>query len=285
MEKLKSYYLMQAESQPEPIINITFEPLPEKTRLSPAYRAVLIAAVIILLTGTALAANTGWLMRIPEWIGGLTVDGSKVAVVEGYALPFSDEFRAYIDAGDWMREDSWDGENSFLTFAEDLDLTSLASVSEFFNIQIAQNSLMPTKSDDVYKVLVGYDPIFHTARISVFSNSTLNGDRLVSVFHRFRVSDDVDEIINFSSGYYDHLITEEVMEYYYISLINGIEALILPYSPRLARAMFSLDNIIYELHVETGIMQLNDDTLYNLDIGVAIDAAELLKEIIDSYHR
>jgi len=38
-------------------------------------------------------------MRIPEWIGGQTVDGSKIAVAEGYSLPFSDEFRAYIDAG------------------------------------------------------------------------------------------------------------------------------------------------------------------------------------------
>jgi len=58
-----------------------------------------------------------------------------------------------------------------------------------------------------------------------------------------------------------------------------------PYSPRLARAIFSLDNIIYELSIEAGVMQLNDDTLYNLDIGVTIDAVELLKEIIDSFHR
>jgi hypothetical protein len=285
MEKLKSFYTMQAESQPEPTINITFEPLAEKTRLNPVYRVVLAAAVVVLLTGTALAASSGLLMRIPEWIGGLSIDGSKTAVVEGYSLPFSDEFRAYIDAGDWMREDSWDGENSYLTFAEDLELTSLASVSEFFNVQIAQNSLIPIENNDVYKVLVGYDPIFHTARIFVFSNSILNGDKSVSVTHRFGVSDDVDEIINFSSAYYDHLITEEVMEYYYTSPVNGIEALMLPYSPRLARAVFSLDNIIYELHIEAGIMQLNDNTPYNLDIGVAIDAVELLKEIIDSYHR
>ena len=289
MEKLKSYYINEAEKQPDPTIKITFEQVSEKRRLNIVRRTILLAAVIALLTASALAVGTQLFSRAPEWFSSEEFSGEEegnIAQIEINATPFSTEFRAYIDADDWMREDSWDGQFSSYTFDENLEFSSMVAVSEFFNVNIARNSLMPDSSNEIYKTLVAYDPIFDNAHITVFSNSKLENNRLVSINLDFHIDNEQNEPFNISYGFYDRygFGVEEGAEQYYISPVNGIEALLLPISLNSAQAIFALDNIVYTLSIHRGIMLVGDDTVYNTDIHTTESTIEVLKEIIDAFH-
>ena len=299
MEKLKSYYTNEAEKQPDPSIKITFEQVSEKRRLNIVRRTILLAAVIAILTASALAVGTQLFSRAPEWFSIEELIGEEligeepigeeegnIAQIEINAPPFSADFRAYIDADDWMREDSWDGQFSSYTFAENLEFSSMAAVSEFFNINIARNSLMPDASIEIYKTLVAYDPIFDNARITVFSNAIFENNRLVSINLDFHIDNEQSEPFSMSYGFYNRygFGVEEGTEQYYISLVNGIEALLLPISLNSAQAIFALDNIVYTLSIHRGIMMVGDDTVYNSDIHTTESAIEVLKEIIDAFH-
>jgi len=147
---------------------------------------------------------------------------------------------------------------------------------------------MPVENKDVYKVLVGYSPIGDSAIINIFSNSRLENDRLVSVDHYFQVDDTPGIPAHFGIGFSDHNIEDQIRNvtvYHYTSPASGIEALLLPFTGRSARAVFSLDNVNYILHVEAGIRLMDDEDFeYNLDVGRIISAVDLLKEIIDAYY-
>ena len=289
MEKLKSYYTSEANSQPNPSINISFEPISEKRRLRPVRRGVLFAAVVTLLTASALAAGTQLFSRMPGWFSSEELhgeEGGNIAQTEVFAHPFSIEFRAYIDADNWMREDSWDGQFSYTTIAENLEISSMSAVSGFFNLDIAQNSLMPEVSNDIYNIRVAYDPIYDNANVTVFSNSKLENDRLVSIYLDFRIDNDQSIPFITSHGFYDRygFGVEEGAEQYYISPVNGIEALLLPFSPNSAEATFVINNIIYTLSIHGGSKLIGDDTIHNPDINTTEKAIEVLKAIIDAYH-
>ena len=78
---------------------------------------------------------------------------------------------------------------------------------------------------------------------------------------------------------------EKGAEQYYSSHTNGIEALLLPFSPNSAQAIFVLHDIVYTLAIGGGSMLVGDDAIYNLDIDTTGNAIEVLKEIIDAYYR
>ena len=288
MEVLKDYYTAQAESQPDSAIYFRDIPVNIKPRMKFIRIAILAAAFTILLSATVLAASTQWFTRKPTWgnIQGYDDNTLGIAEVEGNSFPFSDDFRAYIDAGDWLREDSWDGKNSLYTFAEIYDLKSLSSVSDFFGVRFAYNALIPQETENVNVVWVAYDPIYDNAILRAFFNAALDNGWLVGAHYDFFVDDAPDAVRDFSYGY-DNISDGEVDDYYYISPNNGIEALILPISPSQAIAVFSLDNVTYTLDI--GAYTLLSDEVsgetreYNADIGKTVNADEALKAVIDAY--
>jgi hypothetical protein len=290
MEKLKSYYKHEAELQPNPSIKMTFEPVSGKRRLNLVRRTFLVAAVVTLLTASLMAAGALLLSTMPSWFSSEELfgkEGGNIAQIEAYAHPFSIEFRAYIDADDWMREDSWDGEFSYYTIAEDLVFPSMAAASEFFSVIFAQNPLTPDVSIDIYKTIVAYDPILDNANITIFSNTRNENDRLISINLSFRIDNEPSEPFNMSFVFYDGygFGVEEGAEQYYISPVNGFEALLLPFSPNSAQAIFALNNVLYTLSIDGGSMVIGDDTIHNPDINTTDKAIAALKEIIDAYHR
>ena len=253
-------------------------------------RIALIAAIIIITAGTALAVTSQWFVRTPEWkesnpyfdvITRITHEGID-AYVEGFSYPFSVDFRAYINAGDWLREDSWDGTDSYYTFAEDLEVPSVTEVSKFFNVKLADNIIISAGTDSVYNTLVAYDPIFDSARINVFSNYTLEDGTIVSGFYTFDCNDDSDKQVKFTMGFYEYEGTySDDTAGYYLSPVNGIEALILNISPLNATAVFSLDNVVYQLNIN---YERIDNNHFDPEAGESGHAAEILKKIIDAYY-
>jgi len=253
-------------------------------------RIVPVAAIIMVTAGTALAVSSQWFVRTPEWKESnpyfdannrITHEGID-AYVEGFSYPFSIDFRAYINAGEWLREDSWDGTDSYYTFANDLELGSIAEASKFFNIKLADNLIISAETDAVYKTVVAYDPIFDNARINIFSNYILENGTIVSGFHTFDCNDDSDTQIKFTIGFYEYEGTySDDTAGYYISPINGIEALMLNISPLKATAVFSLDDIVYQLSIN---YEQIDNNHFNPEAGESGHAAEILKTIIDAYY-
>ena len=299
MEELKAYYMAQAESQPDPSIKIQLDPAPVKKKMKPVFRVILAAAVIALLTATALATNSQWLVRMPKWVAGETEEDGSWVEVEADIIPFSAKFRAYIDAGNLVGEEWWyDGTHYYSESGFINELQSIDAVSDFLGVQFANNPLIPT--DCVESVSVFYKPAEDRATVtmsleftygieSVEGSTTLLKKGLgVSIINFMLINDVIDEHSTFGHGYsLADGSPREFEEEYYTSPVNDIEALLLitPMNSS-AIAHFSLNGITYVLETGPEFMDRNSMIYadYILGRGEPIDYVGILKEIIDAYH-
>ena len=304
MEKLKTYYNLEAKSQPEPSISIAFKTV-AKRRMKPKQRTILLTAVIILIMASTLAAGAKLLSLMPRWYRSEELNGEEqygeeqygeelygeeggnVAQVDVYSHPFSADFRAYIDANDMTKKDNWDGQVSYNTITEDLEFDSMLELADYFDVNIASNSLIPEESVRIFVTRVAYSARNDYAHITIFSRSKLDNQRLLSFNFDFRIDDEPGKSFQMNHGFYEQygFGVEDGAEQYYTSPINDIEALLLPLSPNAAQAMFVMENILYTVYIGGWSGLVDDDIIYNQDIGTTEDAIEILKEFINAYIR
>ena len=299
MEELKAYYTAQAESQPDPSIKIQLDPAPVKKKMKTVFRVIVAAAVIALLTATALATGSQWLVRTPKWVAGETEEDGNWVEVETDIIPFSAKFRAYIDAGNLVGEEWWhDGIQYYSESGIINELQSIDAVSDFFGVQFAYNPLIPT--DCVESVRVLYKPAEDSATVTMSleftydiegvegSAALLNKGLGVSVFNFMIINDVIEEPTTFGHGYsLADGSAREFEEEYYTSPVSDIEALLLitPMNSS-AIAHFSLNGITYMLETGPEFMDRNSKLYadYILGRGEPIDYVGIIKEIIDAYH-
>jgi len=296
MEELKAYYITQAESQPDPSIKIQLDPAPVKKKMKVVFRIIIAAAVIALLTATALASGSQWLVRTPKWVAGETEEDGSWAEVESDITPFSAELRAYIDSGKLEHEELWEG--AYSVSGNIYELQSLDAVYDFLGIQFTHNPLIPV--DCVQSVHVWYRAAVDTATVTMYSVFTYDAEDIespdtllkkgigVGILNTMWINDVTNELVSMGFGYL--MADGSYMEYteeYYTSPVNDIEALLLVASlDSSAEAHFSLNGVTYNLKCGPEFMDLKSEVYkdYLLGRGEPVDFVGILKEIIDAYH-
>ena|GEM_PF-5647560 len=245
MEELKAYYKTQTETQPE--ASLTPKPAHARKR-RPVRGAVLIAALAVFLTVSALAA-----VQIGKTFVRTNEEGTSfVSPVE--KVPMSEALRKFIADDANKPEEKTPEEEGYETYS--LEFQSLAEAADFFDIRLAGNTLLTN---------AGLNPYDGGAKIKslVFNNNDDSGVVYLMSHYDIGNGGGVFYQIHFSYGESGEAAEHELwsMELEaaepYISRKNGIEAQISSQN-----AAFCRDNLVYY---------------------IAADNPGALKEIIDAF--
>jgi len=276
MEDLKAYYKTEKDTQAE--LSLTITPVNPKTKTRrPARRAILIAAVVVLMTVTALAATTSGfrIWRENEYINLAT------PVEEPRIYPVSTAMREFMDSNEPERSNFYPSitDNEFYR----VDFSSIGGAAAFYGIPFMQNTryqlddqqfeYVKTIIPDTVATEFWYNAENDTVygELHVLYSAGEGGRLRLFVIYNFSFNTVHDEyLLSYLDGKNDGSIIE------YTSKANGIQAVLVEAEEQLGKgylgAGFSKDAVLYRLSIG-GCSSLDSlDDLYSL-----------LEEFIDGF--
>jgi len=285
VNELKTYYNTQAETQPEPAFNVPESLLAKPAKRHPLRKLVLMVAVAVILTTTALAASP----ELREAIGNMgrvfVRDDGGVALerINILRLPISDDLKSYIETNSDFFSIMGDMRHSQLGFE------SYNEVADFFDVDIlhitflSKNLIKLIQGEEVLvRAQVGYNASARKKTVTCHLTSVYSYGENESNAIFFNANFIVEEepvgrygqnTFSQYGAFYNN--AETISHETYISPVNGIEAVIGTYNVEdpaypSVDAVFAVDNVTYLISARL------DPEEYDLDQSV-----EILKVIID----